>query len=37
VGDAAAVQVTINGKAVAPLGAHGEVITRRFSRADRVL
>jgi len=37
VGDAAAVRVTINGQAMAPLGARGEVITHRFSRADRAL
>jgi hypothetical protein len=37
VGDAGAVQVSINGQAVAPLGARGEVITRRFSRSHRVL
>ena len=37
VGDAGAVRVSINGQAIAPLGARGEVITRRFLRADRAL
>ena len=36
VGDAGAVRVSINGQPLAPLGARGEVITRRFSR-DRAL
>lgn len=37
VGDAAAVRVTFNGQAMGPLGARGEVITHRFSRADHAL
>ena len=37
VGDAAAVRVTLNGQAMGPLGARGEVITHRFSRADHAL
>jgi hypothetical protein len=34
VGDAGAVSVTVNGRAVPPLGARGAVVTRRISRAD---
>jgi hypothetical protein len=37
VGDAGAVRVSINGQALAPLGARGAAITHRFSRADRGL